>query len=360
MNAPQFFKGQTLTAESLNQLAQNQRELSDRVGSAGLASRYIGPQQLKHVPTATGVPEFLPPRDAPSAVSGCYLREPWVEDALRTQATRSFSLEKITRSNGADLRDGDEIFQKITVSDTGAYISSVIQVFTSSEAPEPTDLWEPGSGTTSILYRRLGSVIPDPRLAQVGPDGEPLPFRPLILAHHDGEIPILPRNASTPYNTSSVALLGSLTGSTLPVKKLIAGANVTIKDGVSSVEIAAAGGGGGGGSVNLAESEITVSGSVLNLITTPGIIDGIRWDNRTLPDSSVLRLFPQPAISNGCILLPVGIQGFTTSGQPSGVIFQNLYTSGAQRSTLATLTIGGETRELCAHYANGFLSLSFI
>lgn len=360
MNAPQFFKGQTLTAESLNQLAQNQRELSDRVGSAGLASRYAGPQQLKHVPTATGVPEFLPPRDAPSAVSGCYMREPWVEDALRTQATRSFSLEKITRSNGADLRDGDEIFQKITVSDTGDYISSVIQVFTSSEAPEPTELWEPGSGTTSILYRRLGSVIPDPRLARVGPDGEPLPFRPMILAHNDGEIPILPRNASTPYAASSVALLGSLTGSTLPVKKLIAGANVTLKDSGSSVEISAAGGGGGGGSVGLAESEITVSGSVLNFTTTPGIIDGISWNGADLTNSAVLALFPQPKITNGLILLPIGLQGFTTSGRPSGVCFDELYTSGAQRSTLATLTIGGETRELCAHYENGFLSLSFV
>lgn len=357
MNAPQFFKGQTLTAESLNQLAQNQRELSDRVGSAGLASRYAGPQQLKHVPTATGVPEFLPPRDAPSAVAGCYMREPWVEDALRTQATRSFSLEKITRSNGAELRDGDEIFQKITVSDTGAYISSVIQVFTSSEAPEPTDLWEPGSGTTSILYRRLGSVIPDPRLAQVGPDGEPLPFRPMILAHHDGEIPILPRNASTPYATSSVALLGSLTGSTLPVKKLLAGANVTFKDSGSSVEISAAG--GGGGTSTLAQSEATASGSVLNIVTTPGIIDGILWQRESIADSSVLALFPQPSITDGRIYIPVGLQGFVRENG-SSVLLRDTYTSGAQRTTLATLTIGGETRELCAHYANGFLTLSFI
>ena len=358
MNAPQFFKGQTLTAESLNQLAQNQRELSDRVGSAGLASRYAGPQQLKHVPTSTGVPEFLPPRDAPSAVAGCYMREPWVEDALRTQASRSFSLEKITRSNGAELRDGDEIFQKITVSDTGAYISSVIQVFTASEAPEPTDLWEPGSGTTSVLYRRLGSVIPDPRLARVGPAGEPLPFRPMILAHHDGEIPILPRNASTPYAASSVALLGSLTGSTLPVKKLTAGANVTLKDTGSSVEISAAGG-GGGTSYPLAQSQASASGSVLNITTTPGIIDGILWQAESVADSSVLPLFPQPAITDGRIYLPVGLQGFIRDNG-SSVLFRDTYTSGAQRTTLATLTIGNETRELCAHYDNGFLSLSFV
>ena len=56
MNNPQFEKGQILTAAALNAISQNHRELSNRVGSAGYASRYVGPQQLKPVPFSTGAP----------------------------------------------------------------------------------------------------------------------------------------------------------------------------------------------------------------------------------------------------------------------------------------------------------------
>ena len=348
-----------LTAEALNALAQTQRELSARVGRAGLASRYAGPQQLRPVPACTGEPAYLDPLAAPSSVAGCYIREPWVADAFRTQATRSLNLQKITRENGSPLAAGDKIFQKITVSETGEYISSVLKVFTSSESVPTAQMWEPGSGSSVILYRRIGSVVQDPRFATVGPDGEPLPFHPLVVAHADGSIPFLPRNAPATL-ASCVTLLGKTTGSTIPVKQLSAGAGVTLTDSGSSVEISASGGGGGGTSYPLAESIAEASGSVLNIYTTTGVIDGILWNRAGLDDSSVLALFPQPAITEGRIYLPVGLQGFTTAAQPSGVCFNQIYTSGAQRTTLATLTIAGETRELCAHYANGFLSLSFV
>lgn len=261
MNTPQFSKGQTLTAEAMNQLAQNQRELAARVGRAGLASRYAGPQQLSPLPNATGEPAYLPPLAAPSTGSGIYLRAPWVEDSFRTQFSTALDLVKLTRSNGSPLENGDEIFQAITVDDKGAFLSSALRVFPESEAPDPSPLWQPGSGESSVLFRRIGSVMQDPRFATETPFGSSV-FRPLVVNHNDGSIPILPRPAVPP--SGSVQLIGGLTGSTLPVKNLVGGQNVTLTDYGSSVTISANGGGGGGGSytpeivgfVNLAGSSV--------------------------------------------------------------------------------------------------------
>lgn len=261
MNTPQFAKGQTLTAEAMNQLAQNQRELANRVGRAGLAPRYAGPQQLSPLPNATGEPAYLPPLAAPASDAGVYLRTPWVEDAFRTQFSTEFDLTKITRSNGSPLEKGDEIFQAITVDDKGAFLSSALRVFPETEAPDPTPLWEPGSGESSVLFRRIGSVIQDPRFATATPNGSSV-FRPLVVNHHDGAIPILPRPAVP--DSGSVQMVAALTGSTLPIKNLVGGDNVTLTDHGSSVTIAATGGGGGGGSytpeivgfVNLAGSSV--------------------------------------------------------------------------------------------------------
>ena len=263
MNTPQFSKGQTLTAEAMNQLAQNQRELANSVGRAGLASRYSGPQQLSPLPNATGEPAYLPPLAAPATGSGIYLRTPWVEDSFRTQFSTSLDLVKLTRANGSPLEAGDEIFQEITVDDNGSFLSSVLRVFPKSESPDPSPLWQPGSGESSVLFRRIGSVLQDPRFATVTPS-ESAVFRPLVVNHHDGAIPILPRPA-VPVS-GSVQLVGGLTGSTLPVKNLVGGQNVTLTDYGSSVTISAAGGSGGGsyspeivGFVNLAGSSVLFS-----------------------------------------------------------------------------------------------------
>lgn len=262
MNTPQFHKGQTLTAEALNALAQNQRDLSNKVGRAGLASRYAGPQQLKPVPLATGAPAYLDPLAAPSSVAGVYVRKPWIEDYFATQRSDSLALSSVTRSDGSPLQAGDEIFQRVTVSDSGAYQSAALEVFPSSSAPEPSDLWEPGSGSSVNLYRRIGSVIQDPRFATQDAQDNALPFRPLVITHSDASIPMLPRNAAG--NDSGVCLLGPLTGATIPVKRLIAGNGVSLLDSASSVTLTATGGGGGGGTytpeivglVNLAGSSV--------------------------------------------------------------------------------------------------------
>lgn len=350
MNTPQFSKGQTLTAESMNQLAQNQRELADRVGRAGLASRYAGPQQLKPVPLSTAAPTYLDPLAAPSSVAGVYVRKPWIEDVFATQRSDSLALAEVTRTDGSPLQAGDEIFQRITVSDSGAYQSAGLEVFPATSAPPPSDLWEPGSGSSVMLYRRIGSVIPDPRYATTDAWGEPLPFHPLVVSHHDTAIPILPRNAAV--LGSSVGLVAPLSGSTIPIKKLVAGSGVLLADAGSSVEISANGAGGA-----LAESSNSLSGSVLNISTVPGVIDGIQFDPSAI-DSSILPLINLPTITNGRINLPPHLFGFVVDG--SSVTMPNLYTSGAQRTVLATLTIGTETRELCAHFDRGFLQLSFV
>jgi hypothetical protein len=352
MNTPQFSKGQTLTAEALNALAQNQRELAGRVGRAGLASRYVGPQQLQPVPTSTGSPAYLSPLAAPSSVAGVYLRQPWVEDVFSTQRTDALDLEKITRTDGSPLQNGDEIFQRVTVSDSGDYQDTDIEVFPSSSAPAPSDLWEPGSGSSVTLYRRLGSVIQDPRFATVDANGEPLPFRPLVVTHSDMVIPKLARNAYC--SSSAVGLVGALTGSTIPVKQLVPGSGVTLWDAGSSVEINIT---GGSGSDPLAEAEWNMVSSVLLQSTVVGNIDGIVYDSSSVNPSAVVKPV-LPYIANGKINLFPGILGFSTA-TASAVILPDVYTNGAQATALASFTVAGETRTLCAHYDGGFLSFEF-
>ena len=351
MNTPQFSKGQTLTAEALNALAQNQRELAGRVGRAGLASRYVGPQQLQPVPTSTGSPAYLTALAAPSAVDGVYIRQPWVEDVFATQSTAALDLEKITRTDGSPLQNGDEIFQRVTVSDSGGYQASDIEVFPSSSSPAPSDLWEPGSGSSVTLYRRLGSVIQDPRFATVDANGEPLPFRPLVVNHSDMAIPKLARNAYC--SSSAVGLVGPLTGSTIPVKQLVPGSGVTLWDAGSSVEIIV---NGGGGADPRAEAEWNMVSNVLLQSTVVGNIDGIVYDSSVNPSAVVRPVLPY--IANGKINLFPGILGFSTA-TASAVLLPDVYTNGAQTTALASFTVAGETRTLCAHYDGGFLSFEF-
>lgn len=351
MNNPQFEKGQILTAAALNEISQNQRELSNRVGSAGYASRYVGPQQLKPVPLSTGEPQYLDALAAPSAVGGVYMRTPWVENLFAQQKSEGVNLSSVRRANGDPLAAGDEIFQKITVSDNGSFLENRVVVFPQGQAPPPAQLWEPGSGSSVELYKRLGSVRQDPRYSSTKPDGSSV-FRPLVVQHSDAALPILPRNAVV--SASSVGLVADLDGSTIPVKQLVPGNGVVLYDSGSSVEINVT---GGGSSYPLAQSSNSFSGSVLNISTVVGVIDGIGYDPNTV-DSSVLQMVELPTITNGRINLPRQLFGFMAGG--SSVTMPNLYTGGAQRSVLATLQIAGETRELCANYNNGFLELSFV
>lgn len=351
MNNPQFEKGQILTAAALNAISQNQRELSNRVGAAGYASRYVGPQQLKPVPLSTGEPQYLDALAAPSAVGGVYMRRPWVENLFARQTSEAVDLSTVRRANGDPLAAGDEIFQKITVSDNGSFLGNSVVVFPQGEAPPVAQLWEPGSGSSVELYKRLGSVCQDPRYSTTTPDGSSV-FRPFVVQHSDAELPILPRNAAV--SASSVGLVAALDGCTLPVKQLVPGKGVALYDAGSSVEINIT---GGGSSYPLAQSSNSFSGSVLNISTVVGVVDGIGYDPQTV-DSSVLQLVELPTITNGRINLPRQLFGFVVGG--SSVTMPNLYTGGAQRSILATLTIGGETRDLCASFNNGFLELSFV
>lgn len=351
MNNPQFEKGQVLTAAALNAISQNQRELSNRVGAAGYAARYVGPQQLKPVPLSTGSPQYLDALAAPSAVGGVYMRAPWVENLFSQQTSEPVDLSTVRRANGDPLAAGDEIFQKITVSDNGSLLGNAVVVFPQGSAPPVAQLWEPGSGSSVELYKRLGSVRQDPRYSTTTPDGSSV-FRPFVVQHADAELPILPRNAAV--LASSVGLVAPLDGCTIPVKQLVPGNGVALYDAGSSVEINVT---GGGTSYPLAQSTNSFSGSVLNISTVVGVVDGIGYDPQTV-DSSVLQMVELPTITNGRINLPRQLFGFVVGG--SSVTMPNLYTGGAQRSILATLTIGGETRDLCASFNNGFLELSFV
>ena len=92
-----------------------------------------------------------------------------------------------------------------------------------------------------------------------------------------------------------------------------------------------------------------------------GLLRAARWHSDEMTDSSVsfMSSVHPPQVRQGELVLPVGVLGFlNTSGQR--VALRDCYTAGAQRTTLATLTVGGETRELCADYRDGFLQFSFV
>lgn len=344
MQAPQFEKGQVLTAEELNQLSQNQRDLAHRVGSAGYSSTYAGPQQPADLPPATGLPTYLTARDvAGGKPAGVYGFKPWVEDSFRTQFAEPPQLEPLSNK----LAPGYEIFQKIEVDDFGRYQNSEYAYFPPEEAPAPSPLWEPGSASSVELYRRIGTVIADPRFE---------PTRPLVVHHSDGSIPLLPRNAAAPTG-SAVCLVGALEGSTIPIKRLVAGSSVMLLESGSSVEIHATG--GGSGVCVPAESQPVGSGSVLNIQSTPGHVDGICYDPQQCPTS--VDFYPvYPTISAGRINLFPGILGFRDASTGSSVLLPNVYTGGAQQTRLASLQFpDGTTRHLCANYSQGILELSF-
>ena len=351
MNNPQFEKGQVLTAAALNAISQNQRELSNRVGAAGYAARYVGPQQLKPVPLSTGEPQYLDALAAPSAVGGVYMRRPWVENLFAQQTSEAVDLSNVRRANGDPLESGDEIFQKITVSDNGSFLGNAVVVFPQGAAPPVAQLWEPGSGSSVELYKRLGSVRQDPRFATTSPDGSSV-FRPFVVQHSDAELPILPRNAAV--SASSVGLVAALDGCTIPIKQLTPGNGVTLWDAGSSVEIHVT---GGGGSDPLAEADWNLVSNVLLQSTVTGNIDGIVYDSSSVNPSAVVKPV-LPYIANGQINLFPGILGFSTA-TASAVLLPDVYTNGAQATALASFTIGGETRTLCAHYDGGFLSFEF-
>lgn len=350
MNNPQFEKGQVLTAAALNAISQNQRELSNRVGASGYASRYVGPQQLKPVPLSTGEPQYLDALAAPSAVGGVYMRRPWVENLFDLQTSEAVDLSSVRRPNGDALAAGDEIFQKITVSDNGSFLENAVVVFPQGSAPPVAQLWEPGSGSSVELYKRLGSVRQDPRFSTTTPDGSSV-FRPLVVQHADAELPILPRNAAV--MASSVGLVAALDGCTLPIKQLVPGNGVTLWDAGSSVEIHAT----GGGSDPLAEADWNMVSNVLLQSTVTGNIDGIVYDASSVNPSAAVKPV-LPYIANGQINLFPGILGFSTTTD-SAVLLPDVYTNGAQTTALASFTIAGETRTLCAHYDGGFLSFEF-
>lgn len=289
MQSPQFSKGQTLTAEALNEISQNLRDLASRVGRAGLASRYVGPSPLRKTPDSTGEPVYLSPADVGGS-GGVYLRAPWVEDSLRLSTSAVLAdPAAITRADGSALAAGDEIFQKITVDSWGNPLSTALEVVNSGSALPSPSAWNPATGTSGVLYRRLGSVIADPRMATSSVTGFDMPFRPLVVLHSDGSVPILPRNSTA--DSGSVQLVGSLTGSTLPIKTLVAGSGVSLSDDVSSVTLTS-----NADSVPLAQFNTNTIDPATGQEAAP-VPGKIRALGFTVAD--------EPSIQNGEILFPL-------------------------------------------------------
>lgn len=344
MNAPQFSKGQTLAASDLNALAQSVRDLSARVGRAGLASRYVGPSPLRPLVESTGQPVYLAPADVGGS-GGIYVRQPGVEDSLRLQMSSVLAPVSLKRSDGSDLQAGDEIFQKITVDEWGNPLSSTLAVVNSGSAPPTATTWDPATATSGVLFHRLGSVIADPRV------DSSVSFRPFVVLYNNGSVPILPLPAAA--DSGSVQLVAPLNGSTLPIKNLVAGEGVTLTDYASSVTLSSTGSGGSaltkivyggtdtpyisGDTIYHPYAEISTNGDILS-----GVIRGVVYEDASavLPyfASGVLYVPPNggseissiyysaqtkaPTISNGVITHPFAdsSNGIATSGVLSGII----------------------------------------
>ena len=130
-----------------------------------------GPQQLKPVPLSTGEPAiFGPALAAPSRSAGSTCGAHGSKTCLLSKQARPVDLSTVRRPNGDPLAAGDEIFQKITVSDNGSFLGKCGRRFSLKARRRRLSYGSPGSGSSVELYKRLGSVRQDPR-STTTPDG---------------------------------------------------------------------------------------------------------------------------------------------------------------------------------------------
>lgn len=241
-----FLKGEILTAEKLNELvaelnnlSENSNDIITGSSSASGQSDYFSPHFVKpdfsDMHAQDGIPVILDQLQGVES-AGLYARN--IEAVTYTGGSRQQNKNLVKLSNY--VSNAQSVYQRIRTDSKGNVTNSDVILFDicSDEMPTAT-LPNYEKGQNGTIYRRLARIAANCRVEGVG--DQSLAYKVISTPEAN-----LPPFISNERGTCGFGLINSLDGNTLPVKRLKAGENITIKDCGASLLISASGSSGGG------------------------------------------------------------------------------------------------------------------
>lgn len=238
-----FLKGEILTADKLNQLVAELNNLSADsliTGSSTVSAQsdYSTPRFVKpdftDMHDTDGVPVILDQLQGVDC-QGLFARN--IEATTYTTANRQQNKNLVKLSS--EVKGSQNVYQRITTDSKGQVTRSDVVLFDICSDNMPTATlpnYEKGQGGT--IYRRLARIAANCRIEGVSDPSQAYK----VISTPEANLPPFVSNEK---GTCGFALINSLDGNTLPVKRIKAGDNITIKDCGASLVISASGTTGG-------------------------------------------------------------------------------------------------------------------
>lgn len=269
-NVPTFSRGEALSAEKLNQLAEAVSVSTSAATpntSASLPARnFHRPVPLltiegsaAYLSPAMGLP--VPDGSTAAEVSGLWVVRPGV-GGLTNNPPLAAVQQLFAQTAPAD---GQQLVQKITTAPDGRPITSSLLLLGALEGMPSPVLWDSDTLREGVIYRRVGTVRPHPYHPA---DSTSLPVgeRWVVIAHNDWLLPLVTMSAPG----SGYSLISSTSGNSVQLRKLVAGDGVSISaNDARSLTISATGGG-------------SYSPAVLGVVDSSG--NTVKWAD--IPDTS--------------------------------------------------------------------------
>lgn len=243
-----FLKGEILTAEKLNELvaelnnlAENSNDIITGSSSASAQSDYSSPHFVKpdfcDMHSQDGIPVILDQLQGVES-AGLYARN--IEAVTYTGGSRQQNKNLVKIANY--VSNAQSVYQRIRTDSKGQVTNSDVILFDICSDEMPTaNLPNYEKGQNGTIYRRLARIAANCRVEGVG--DQSLAYKVISTPEAN-----LPPFISNERGTCGFGLINSLDGNTLPVKRIKAGDNITIKDCGASLLISASGSSSGGGS----------------------------------------------------------------------------------------------------------------
>ena len=241
-----FLKGEILTAEKLNELVAELNNLSENSsdiitgsssasGQSDYTSMHFVKPEFNDMHPQDGIPVILDQLQGVDE-AGLYARN--IEAVTYTGGNRQQNKNLVKLSNY--VSNAQSVYQRIITDSKGQVTNSDVILFDicSDEMPTAT-LPNYEKGQRGTIYRRLARIAANCRVEGVG--DQSLAYKVISTPEAN-----LPPFISNEIGTCGFGLINSLDGNTLPVKRLKAGENITIKDCGASLLISASGSIGGG------------------------------------------------------------------------------------------------------------------
>lgn len=236
-----FLKGEILTAEKLNELVAELNELSANnndiiTGSSTVSAqsdytlpRFVKPE-FSDMHDTDGVPVILDQLQGVDC-TGLFARP--IEATTYTTGNRQQNKNLVKLADY--LSTAQNVYQRIRTDSKGLVTASDVILFDICNDNMPTanlPNYEKGQGGT--IYRRLARIAANCRIEGVS---DPSQAYKVIYTPEAN----LPPFVSNEKGTCGFTLINSLDGNTLPVKRIKAGDNITIRDCGASLVISASG-----------------------------------------------------------------------------------------------------------------------